>query len=159
MSMSNFERMMQLVTEVFDVKNDPNQLDVDENVIQRLHSIHPATLSAKDDGEGPVAWILVIPTTSELMHLFVNKTISEQELYERTLPGMSYDAIYLCSATVLPEYRNKGIARQMTLDAIKAIQETNPIHALFVWPFSEEGAALAEKIAKLTSLPLFKRPS
>ena len=159
MPLSNFERMMQLVTDVFDVKNDPDQLDVDEEVIERLHSIHPATLSAKDEGDGPVAWILVIPTTGELMHLFVDKKISEQELYERTLPGTSYDALYLCSATVLPEFRSKGIAKQMTLDAIKTIQAQHPIRHLFVWPFSDEGAALAEKIALLTGLPLLKRPS
>jgi len=157
MSLSNFERMMQLVTEVFDVKNDPDQLDVDQDVIERLHKIHSATLSARDDGDGPVAWILVIPTSKELMHLFVDKTISEQELYKRTLPGASYDAVYLCSATVLPEYRNKGIARQMTLDAIKAIQEKHPIKHMFVWPFSNEGSALAERISKLTGLPLLTR--
>lgn len=159
MSLSNFERMMELVTEVFDVKNDPDQLDVDQEVIERLHSIHPATLSAKDDGDGPVAWILVFPTTNELMDMFVEKKITEQELYDRTLPGMSYDAIYLCSATVLPEYRNKGLAGQMTLDAINAIQAQHPIRHLFVWPFSNEGAALAEKISAITGLPLLKRSS
>ena len=142
MPLSNFERMMQLVTEVFDVKNDPDQLDVDQEVIERLHTIHPATLSAKDDGDGPVAWILVIPTTKELMYLFVNKTISEQELYKRTLPGTSYDAVYLCSATVLSEYRNKGIA-QALLDKAKNYGRTSNAKWLMLQTGRENFAAQA----------------
>ncbi|MCW3121657.1 MAG: GCN5-related N-acetyltransferase (GNAT)-like protein [Flavipsychrobacter sp.] len=158
MDMSNYERMIQLVTEVFDVKNDPDQLDVDQQVIERLHTIHPATLSEKDYGEGPVAWILVIPTTTRIMEQFVAREITEQELYNLTQPGEKFEAVYLCSATVLPEYRNKGLALQMTLEAIKAIQEQHGIKALFVWPFSKEGDSLAEKAATLTGLTLLKRP-
>src|SRR6478609_7558149 len=97
MSLTNFERMMQLVEEVFYTKDDPGQLDVDEDVIAGLQKLHPATLSEYDDGNGPVAWILLIPTTMELMHQFVEKKISEKELYERTTPDMKFDALYLCS--------------------------------------------------------------
>ncbi len=34
MKKNNFERMLQLVDEVFDVRNDPEQLDVNEEVIK-----------------------------------------------------------------------------------------------------------------------------
>ena len=157
MSLSNFERMMQLVTEVFDTKNDPDQLDVDQEVIERLQGIHPATMSEYADENGPVAWILLIPTTTELMNKFCAKEITEKELFELTVPGIPYNAIYLCSATVLPEYRNKGLAKEMTENAINSMQEKHKIKALFVWPFSKEGATLAEAIAHLTKLPLLKR--
>lgn len=157
MAESNFERMMQLINDVFDTKNDPDQLDVDETVIERLHLLHPATLSEQRDDNGPVAWILVIPTTTALMTKFLSAEITEQQLFDLTGIGDSYQAIYLCSATVLPEYRGKGIARQMTLDAINAIRLQHPIEALFVWPFSKEGAALAETIARLTNLPLLQK--
>jgi hypothetical protein len=33
---SNFERMMKLAEDVFAVKNDPEQLDVNEDVIEQL---------------------------------------------------------------------------------------------------------------------------
>lgn len=157
MAESNFERMMQLINDVFDTKNDPDQLDVDETVIQRLHLLHPATLSERSDDNGPIAWILVIPTTTVLMKKFLSAEITEQQLFDLTDIGDSYRAIYLCSATVLPEYRGKGIARQMTLDAIDAIRAQHPVEAMFVWPFSKEGAALAETIAKLTYLPLLQK--
>lgn len=153
----NFNRMIGLVTSFFDVKNDPDQLSVNEDVIERLHRIHPATLSEFIDGDGPVVWILVIPTTTDIMNRFINGAISEGRLYNETIPGAQYDAIYLCSATVLPEFRNKGMARQMTIDAIKSIAKDHTIKVLFYWPFSEEGKALARSVAKAVALPLYEK--
>jgi len=157
MSLSNFERMIQLADEVFAVKNDPDQLDVNEEVINRLRKIHPATVSEYDDGNGPVAWVLLIPTTNALMNEFLSNDISEKQLYEMTPLGAEFDAIYLCSAMVLGEYRRKGIAKQLSLKAIEAICKDHPIKVLFVWSFSKEGDLGAESIARSTSLPLYKR--
>ena len=157
MALSNFERMIQLAEDVFDVRNDANQLSVDEKVIEHLNRIHPSTLSEFDDGKGPVVWILVIPTTLDLMNRFINKNITEQGLLDLTPFNTPYEAIYLCSAMVLSEYRNKGIAKRLTLEAIESIKKQHPIKSLFVWPFTKEGDSLAEHIAKLSSLPLFKR--
>ncbi|MGP8214704.1 MAG: hypothetical protein ACLQQ4_03990 [Bacteroidia bacterium] len=157
MALSNLERMIKLVEEVFDTRNDPNQLDVNQKVIKRLEKIHPSALSEYDDGNGPVAWILVIPTTSELMRKFVNSKITEKELYELTPLKAKYDALYLCSASVLDEYRNKGIAKKLTVQAIEDIRKDYPIKSLFVWAFSKEGESLADSIARKAKLPLKKR--
>jgi GNAT superfamily N-acetyltransferase len=158
MSKSNFERMLQLADEVFAVKNDPEQLDVNQEVLERLMRIHPATVSEYDDGNGPVAWILLIPTTLDLMHQFLDQAISEKELFERTPLDTKYEALYLCSALVLEEYRRKGIAKRLTLQAIENIRQDHPLKALFVWTFSEEGDFGAEALACYTSLPLYRRP-
>ena len=157
MKESNFTRMMTVIDDTFAMRSDPAQLQVDEAVIEKLAKIHPATLSEYNEGDGPCVWILVIPTTTELMNLFVTGSISEQELFDRTLPGMSYDALYLCSATALPEYRGKGIAKRMCLEAIEKIRLQHPIKALFVWPFTEQGNVLAKKLALETGLTLKKR--
>jgi len=157
MALNNFERMLQLAEDVFATRTDPNQLAVDDEVIKRLQSIHSATLSEFDDGNGPVAWILSIPTTTDLMTKFLQKDISEKELYELTPINGPYEAIYLCSALVLEEYRCKGIAKQLTTEAIENIKKDHPIKVLFVWAFSKEGASLAEKVAVETGLPLKKR--
>jgi hypothetical protein len=159
MALSNFERMIQLAGEAFDVKNDPDQLDVNEKVIARLMQIHPATVSEFDDGKGPVIWILLIPTSLELMEKFLNGEISEKQLFELTESGSAYEAVYLCSAMVLEEYRGKGMAKRMTIDAIEKIRKEHPLKKLFVWPFSKEGDGLAEAISKATKLPLQKRLS
>lgn len=157
MPLSNFERMIQLAEDVFAVKNDPDQLDVDQDVIRRLQRIHPATVSEFDDGNGPVAWVLLIPTTLDLMNQFLNCRITEKELFDRTPFDAKYEALYLCSAMVLEEYRKKGIAKQLILNAIERIRRDHPLQSLFVWAFTEEGDRGSETVARLTSLPLYKR--
>jgi GNAT superfamily N-acetyltransferase len=157
MALSNLERMIQLAEDVFAYKSDPNQLDVDQEVMERLYRIHPATVSEFDDGNGPVAWVLLIPTTMDLMNRFLEHEISEKELFDLTPEDSVYDALYLCSALVLEEYRRKGITKQLTLAAIENIRKDHPIKALFVWAFSREGDLASEKISRLTSIPLMKR--
>lgn len=139
MPSSNFERMLQLAEEVFAAKNDPDQLDVNQEVLERLQLIHPATVSEYDDGNGPVAWVLLIPTTLELMNQFLENKISEKELFELTPLDTTYEALYLCSAMVLEEYRRKGIAKRLVLNAIEKIRKDHPLKVLFVWPFTKEG--------------------
>ena len=142
---------------VFAAKSDPGQLDVDWKVLEGLRRIHPATVSDLDEGMGPVAWVLLIPTTQALMKRFLSNGISEKQLYEMTPLGANYDAIYLCSALVLEEYRRQGIAKRLSLEAIAQICKDHPIKALFVWTFTREGHIAAESIARITSLPLYKR--
>jgi len=157
MALSNLERMIQLATEVFDVKNDPSQLDVDQHVIERLLRLHPAAVSEYDDGNGPVAWVLCIPTTISLMHRFINREINEKELFDLTPEDAVYDALYLCSALVLPEYRQRGITKTLAAAAIEKIRARHPIKALFSWPFSREGILASESIARIANLPLYQR--
>lgn len=159
MALSNFERMIQLAEEVFAVKKDSNQLDVNPLVLERLQKIHPATVAEYDDGDGPVAWVLVFPTTLELMDQFLEGKISEKKLFDLTPLGANYEALYLCSALVLEEYRRKGIAKRLTMAAIENIRKNHPVGALFVWTFSNEGDLGAAEIARLTALPLYKRLS
>lgn len=79
MALSNYERIIQLSDQVFSSRTDPDQLNVDEKVMERLELIHPNTLSEFDDGNGPVCWILCIPTTIDLMSKFIEQKISERE--------------------------------------------------------------------------------
>jgi hypothetical protein len=155
---NNFERMVKLAGEVFAAQNDPTQLDVDEDVMEKLQKIHPATLSDYEDGDGPVVWILLIPTTIDLMQQFVSGNISETELLNKTPLNVPYQALYLCSALVLPEYRHKGLATKVGLEAIQQIRNDHPIEYLFTWSFSKEGANLAHLAANTEGLKLLERP-
>ncbi len=157
MTISNFERLVQLADEVFAVKSDPSQIDVNAEVLERLCKLHPATVSAFDDGNGPVAWVLLIPTTLDLMNRFLEKQISEKELFDLTPLEAQYDAVYLCSALVLEEFRRKGITKQLALTAIENMREIHQLKAAFVWAFTPEGDSAAETIANLAKLPLYKR--
>jgi len=150
----NFRRLLELADKVFAVKDDPGQLNVTPEVMERLRTIHPSTISDMDYGDGPVAWLLLIPTTKEIMELFISRKISENQLFSMTVPGIKYEAIYLCSALVLEEYRRKGIIKNMALRSIKNIRKNNPIEYLFSWPFTDEGRVTAKNISELTGLPL-----
>jgi Acetyltransferase (GNAT) family. len=153
----NLARMIRLVDEVFGMKQDPTQISVNTKVIARLRKIHPSTMTEKSTKNGPIAWILVFPTTEDLMIQFIKRQINERDLLKKTPFVVEYDAIYLCSALVLPEYRRKGLAKRLMCKAIKSIQKQHPIKFLFYWGFSAEGKKLAVSVAKNLSLPLYKR--
>jgi GNAT superfamily N-acetyltransferase len=125
--------------------------------MKKLRDIHPDTLTQEENDDGPVCWILLIPTTEKIMRDFLSHTLNEQQLLENTSPGLQYDAVYLCSALVLPEYRGKGIAKRLTFDAIQAIRKNHPIHYLYYWSFSAEGDGLAASVANETGMTLLKK--
>jgi predicted GNAT family acetyltransferase len=83
--------------------------------------------------------------------------ISEKELFESVKPEQQHEAIYLCSAMVLEEYRRKGIAKKLAVEAIDSIRKEHDIQFLFVWAFSPEGMAASEELSRLTGLPLLKK--
>lgn len=157
MGEDNLKRMIRLAEEFFDMKNDPDQLTVDGETMARLREIHPGTMSEESDENGPIAWMLVIPTTHALMEEFIRGAINERELLDRTAPGGTYDALYLCSALVLPEHRGKGLARRLATRAISSISRDHPVRSLFYWGFSREGDALAASVAREFDLPLYMR--
>jgi len=154
---NNFERMMELVDEVFDVKNDPGQLSVNNYVLRKLQQMHPACLTDYIDGDGPIAWILTIPTLEPLMQEFIAGKLTEQQLFDQTPVDAPYDVVYLCSASILEEYRKKGLGKRLTTGAVQAMQQQFTIKALFYWPFPTEGDRLAASVARELSLPLYRK--
>lgn len=150
----NLKRMIALAEEFFDVKNDPDQISVDEETRARLLAIHPNTMTEVRNDDGPIVWVLVIPTTTDVMGQFLGKKINEQQILEKTPPGGKYEAVYLCSALVLPEHRGKGMAKRSAVQAVREIQKQHCIKELFAWTFSPEGEGLAVSIAGELGLPL-----
>jgi GNAT superfamily N-acetyltransferase len=105
----------------------------------------------------PVAWMLLFPTTHALMERFLREDIGEVKLLHETPLDGPYEAIYICSALVLEEYRRQGIARRLAADAIRRIMADHSIRSLFIWAFTEAGDRLADTISAETGLPLFRR--
>jgi len=149
--------MIRLADQFFEVKSDPAQISVNEETMEMLAKIHPRTMGEKTNENGPIAWILVIPTTRSVMEDFIAKKINEKELLARTPLNGQYKALYLCSALVLPEFRGMGLAKNLLLGSITEIRKVHPLEALFYWSFSPEGKGLATSIAKEVGLPLFQR--
>ena len=158
-STNNYQRMLKLIDEVFATRNDPYQIQVTEQEMIKLNHIHPSCLTELADENGPLIWILMIPTTNSIMEDFIKNKITEKELLDNTPLNIAYQSIYLCSATTLPEARNKGKTKELSINAIKEIQKTNPIENLFVWPFTKAGEALATTIANASLLKLYRLPT
>lgn len=154
----NLQRMIQLADESFGMHQDPAQLSVDEAVRARLLRLHPQTMGEARDEDGPIAWTLVIPTTRSLMEAFLAEKITEMELFKLTPEGATFDAVYLCSALVLPEHRQQGVSKRLLCDSLRSICAEHPIKELFYWTFSGAGERLAESIAAEFGLPIRCRP-
>jgi GNAT superfamily N-acetyltransferase len=149
--------MIKLADEFFEAKSDPMQISVNGETMEVLKKIHPSTMGEIVNKDGPIAWVLVIPTTHKLMKEFISKKINEEQLLHNTSLRSKYDAVYLCSALVLPEERGKGLATRLLIKAITAIKKKHPVKFLFYWGFSPEGKNLAGTVAKELSLPLYSR--
>jgi hypothetical protein len=158
MTKKNYERMIQVIDEVFATCQDPDQLQVTGEQMQKLQAIHPATLTELANEEGPLIWVLLIPTSRQITEEFLEGKLTEKQLLEKTKVGDRYSSIYLCSATTLPEQRGKGETKKLCLKAIRSIMRDHPIDTLFVWPFSKEGEFLAESVANSCGLKLRKVP-
>ncbi len=155
----NYKKMMAIIEETFATRNDPGQIQVTPAQMKKLEQLHPSTLAEIANEDGPMIWVLMIPTTKKIMDDFLSRIISETELLEKTKPGDSFDCIYLCSATTLPEYRDKGETKKLCIKAVREIGNDHPIKYLFVWPFTQGGEKLAVSVAKASSLELFKLPT
>jgi hypothetical protein len=153
----NMVKMFEIIDEVFSTRNDPDQLQVTPIQQKKLAALHPATLSELADENGPLIWVLVIPTTQKVMDQFLKASISENELLNLTSPEDKFECIYLCSATTLPSERGKGRTKKLCVEAIRRICASYSIKSLFVWPFTPGGDHLAEAVAAETRLSLFKR--
>jgi hypothetical protein len=151
----NYQRMMDIIDEVFATGKDKNQIQVTKKDMQKLTKIHPNCLSEIANENGPIIWVLMIPTTQKIMEDFFGKKISEKQILENTIPGENYSCIYLCSASTLPEFAGKGLTKKLCFEVIEKMRKSYSIENLFVWPFTVAGKKLAERIAIETGLNLF----
>lgn len=108
MASGSRERMIQLAEESFHASEDPSAVVVTDALIDRLRRMHPSTVSEECDEAGPIAWVLLLPTTHELIARFLAKSLTERQLFEATPDDATYDVLYMSSALVLPEYQRKG---------------------------------------------------
>lgn len=152
--------MIALADSFFAAKSDPQQLDITEEVMEQLSSLHLDCMGEESTDDGPVAWSIVFPSSRESADLFLSGAIGEQELFRRALQEKGHvplTMLYLCSALVLPEFRGKGLAKKIVLASVERIRRDHPIKGLFVWTMSGEGDQLARTVAREENLVLTYR--
>jgi hypothetical protein len=143
-----YQKMHKVAEDFFGTNDDPDQISITEESNRKLRSIDNDTIMYKVDRNGdPISWIIVIPTSREVMNKFLNKEITERELLEITVEEKSFEALYLCSAFTLPKYRKQGLAKELTLEAVKKFAP-NVENELYSYPFSEEGKSALKSLEK-----------
>ena len=142
------KKMMTTAERFFGTLNDPEQMQITKDSFYKLQKLHPKTLIYRLENGEPVSWAIILPTQTELMDKFLRGEINEQKLLDMTKQQKTYEALYLCSAFTIPEFRRKGYIIEMMKEAINAIPHTDDVK-LFAWPYSEEGKLLVEKLVRI----------
>lgn len=100
------------------------------------------------ENEIPIAWSLVLPTSKEIKNKFLKEEINEKQLFEASIKNPSFESLYLFVAIVLPDYRRKGLAKELISYQIKSFKDKYKITDFFAWIFSTEGEKLVKSLEK-----------
>lgn len=145
MDQETIGKIREMSERYFGTANDPNQMQVSEWTVGRLNGLHPLTLHARIGNGEPISWTVAIPTSKEAAERFLRGEISERELADTASPSDRYEALYLCMAFTVPEYRGRGYATELFLEALAGmpLEEDSLIYA---WIWSEEGERLVKRL-------------
>ncbi len=137
--------MNKIAEEIFDTAVNPEQIPINDESRKKLDALTPYWLTYKLEGGEPISWVIVIPTTKDLMTKFLAKEITEKELMNLTRQGSIFDALYLCSAITVPEHRGQGLAISLLKEAINNFHLGEGF-ALFAWPTTEDGFKIVNRL-------------
>ncbi len=142
-----FDKMLKISEEYFGTANDPDQIPISKEAGDKIRSIHPETILYKFNKGNPIAWEVIIPTSLSVMNNFLHKKISERVLFEIAVKEKKHEALYLCSAFVLPEYRGRGYAKELIMKGIATLSQNKEL-PLYCWIYSNEGKNLVDSLSK-----------
>jgi hypothetical protein len=140
------DETIRIAENFYGTAEDPNQIPIKRESYYKFQKLSPKTILYTLNGNGdPISWTMVLPTSKALMERFLEGAISERELLDLSQPAEKYEAIYLCSAFTIPEYRNKGHAMELLRESINAIPKVDDVE-YFAWPITEEGRRMTKKL-------------
>ena len=150
-SKEDHDKIVELSEEFFDTEHDENQIPSEE-ITYKFNTINfPLSLNIIKDGSKVIGQTFILPSKKKDMLDFISGKINERELFYRikSCERNNFDSLYIVSALIIPEYRNKGIA----LGALKKHLEVSGkefdfFPNLFCWIFSKEGEKLIEKLSR-----------
>lgn len=141
------QKMDRIAEDIFGTEKDPGQIPITKEYGEILERLTPHWIKYRLDDYGePIAWSVVVPTQLDLMHKFMRGEITEKELVDLTKHQDEYEALYLCAAVTIPQYRRKGYALETMIEAINNVPHVENA-VLFAWAYSEEGRKLVEKLS------------
>ncbi len=106
------------------------------------------------DNEKPIAWSIVLPTSRGSKTKFLNREITENQLFEDSINNQSFESLYIFAAIVLPNYRKRGFAKELARYQINYFKSTYKITDYFAWIFSPEGEKLIKSLESHNSIKI-----
>lgn len=150
------EKMLSMGERFFGTVVDSEQMPVTKESYYKLQKLHPKTVVYRIEHGEPVSWVVVLPTSTELAGQFLRGKINERELLDLTKPQDEYEALYLCAAFTVPEYRRKGYVLELFKEAVNGIPHVSDA-MLFAWPFSDEGRRVMEKAETIFGIKIVQK--
>ncbi|MFA6974221.1 MAG: GNAT family N-acetyltransferase [Parcubacteria group bacterium] len=130
---------------------DNNFISPDEVTYELMKKIYPNSVIFVKDGEKLIGHAFILPCNKKIMNKFLSREINEKQMFylmKKEVNELNFNCIYLASSFILPEYRNKGLATQSLVLAIKKLckigNKKNVV--LFYESLTEEGDRLSKKI-------------
>ena len=124
MSLDDNIKTSKLAEDYFGMDDDPSQMKATDESRKWVMSKGKFYNNIIRDGKDIIGFTFMLPTTTNLMNLFIENKITESELFEN-IKNLGIEekpeAIYLCSAFIKPEYRRKGYVTNAYVKAINKI--------------------------------------
>lgn len=158
-SEKDFWDVCKLHFEEFNVDKDLEQIQSESISWERLINCECEQECIIKESERVLGSSYIILTSNELADKFLSAEINENDLLLNSRKIKKFDCIYLCSAIILPEFRNKGFIFESSKRVIaNSIEEFGmQFPKLFYWPFSNIGEKLSKKIANYFKFEILKK--
>ncbi len=138
-SSETMHKTFKIAEQFYGSESHPDHIPIKAESAAKLDSISDNWFNcAFDDNNEPISWIVVIPTSIALMKDFITAKITEKQLFDSTSIATPQEALYLCSAFTIPEYRRQGLAMRLILETIGQFEQSGT-KELFAWIYSPEG--------------------
>ena len=153
------QKTRDIAEQFYGTETHPDHIPINADSAAKLDSISTIWFNCALDEKGePISWVVLIPTSHDLMQAFVSGTITERQLFDATATETPQEALYLCSALTIPAYRRKGLAMKLMLEAVETFEATGP-KELFAWPYSPEGEQMIKTMSERLKRKIYIRES
>ncbi len=144
------DESIRVAEDAFETSASLDQIPATQETFNKLKSLDPNSILYDVSPENKLrAWVVVVPTSKDLMNKFLSKEIGERGVLDMSVPGNEYSSVYLCAAVTLPEYRRQGIANTLIKEAVSRMPLSQDCE-FFGWPTSVEGEMLVKKLEEET---------
>lgn len=143
----DIEKMNKVATDIFG-NGDETMVNPTPENDKRIIALEENTFVCYKKNNTPVAWSLVLPTSKENAKQFLDKEITERELFDTSTQNPSFESLYLFVVVTMPDYRKKGLGSSLMKYQIDYFKNKYKIKNFYAWALNNEGKSLIESLKR-----------